>query len=152
MRNLALAGDPLQVAMTQIDRSFGRQAFGADAANYDRARPAYPDWVFEQLADVCGLGPGSAVLEIGPGTGTATRRLLTAGARVIAIEPDIRLADFLRRWFDVHPLEPMPPSGDGEVMQFECWVCGVRWLVQIHHEPGTIYLCPYCDHHAVVEK
>ncbi len=79
----------------QIDRSFGRQAFGVDPANYDAARPSYPDWVFEELA-ARGLGPGAAVFEIGPGTGTATRRLLAAGAEVTAIEPDPRLAAFLR--------------------------------------------------------
>jgi SAM-dependent methyltransferase len=36
------------------------------------------------------------VFEIGPGTGLATRRLLEAGARVVAIEPDARLAARLK--------------------------------------------------------
>jgi SAM-dependent methyltransferase len=82
--------------MPQLERSFGRQAFGADPANYDAARPPYPDWVFERLA-ACGLGPGATVFEIGPGTGTAARRLLAAGAgQVVAIEPDPRLAAYLR--------------------------------------------------------
>ena len=81
----------------QIERSFGRQAFGADPANYDASRPAYPDWVFESLAEH-GLEPGAAVFEIGPGTGTATRPLLARGADpLVAIEPDPRLADYLRR-------------------------------------------------------
>ncbi|HEX3918777.1 MAG TPA: class I SAM-dependent methyltransferase [Caulobacteraceae bacterium] len=79
----------------QIARSFGRQAFGHDPANYDAARPAYPEWVFEELR-ACGLGPGAAVFEIGAGTGTATRRLTGFGASVIAIEPDARMAEFLR--------------------------------------------------------
>jgi SAM-dependent methyltransferase len=84
--------------MTQIDRSFGRQAFGDDPANYDAARPAYPDWVFETLQRTCGLGEGSAVFEIGAGTGTATRRLLALGADpLLAIEPDVRLADYLQQ-------------------------------------------------------
>jgi SAM-dependent methyltransferase len=79
-----------------LPRNFGRQAFGVDPANYDASRPAYPDWVFETLAER-GLGPGAAVFEIGPGTGTATRRLLASGADpVVAIEPDPRLADYLR--------------------------------------------------------
>jgi len=82
--------------MPQLERSFGRQAFGADPAGYDAARPGYPDWVFETLRDRCGLGPGAEVFEIGAGTGKATRRLLEAGAGpVVAIEPDARLAAFL---------------------------------------------------------
>jgi len=84
--------------VTQIERSFGRQAFGEDPTNYDTARPSYPDWVFDMLGHTCGLGVGSAVFEIGAGTGTATRPLLRMGADpLVALEPDERLARFLRR-------------------------------------------------------
>ena len=43
------------------------------------------------------LEPGDRVVEIGPGLGVLTRRLLAAGASVLAVELDPRLADFLRR-------------------------------------------------------
>ena len=43
--------------------------------------------------------PEESLLEIGPGTGTLTRQLLAAGARVTAIELDHRLAEYLRRQF-----------------------------------------------------
>jgi len=80
-----------------IDREFGRQAFGNDPGGYHVARPAYPDWVFEVLCERCGLAPKSATFEIGPGTGMATRRLLELGANpLVAVEPDDRLAGFLR--------------------------------------------------------
>jgi SAM-dependent methyltransferase len=83
--------------MVEIARAFGRQAFGDDPANYDAIRPDYPDWVYETLRARCGLGPGCASFEVGAGTGIATRRLLAAGADpVFAIEPDPRLAAFLR--------------------------------------------------------
>src|ERR1700733_10841664 len=59
-----------------IDRSFGRRAFGADPASYHSVRPQYPDWVFAALVERCDLADGTTVFEIGPGTGTATRRLL----------------------------------------------------------------------------
>jgi len=82
---------------SSVDRQFGRQAFGNDPGGYDTARPAYPDWVFEVLCKRCGLNPKVAVFEIGPGTGTATRRLLELGANpLVAVEPDNRLANFLR--------------------------------------------------------
>jgi SAM-dependent methyltransferase len=53
----------------------------------------------------CGLRPDTAVFEIGPGTGIATRELLRLGANPITlIEPDRRLARFLagslRSWGD----------------------------------------------------
>ena len=83
--------------MADLAKAFGREAFGHDPANYDASRPAYPDWVFETLGERCGLGPGCAAFEVGAGTGIATRRLLAAGADpVFAIEPDARLAEFLR--------------------------------------------------------
>jgi phospholipid N-methyltransferase len=82
--------------MVQLDRHFGRIAFGGDAAGYDAIRPAYPDWVYQVLCERCGLGTGTATFEIGAGTGTATRRLLELGADpLIAIEPDARLAAYL---------------------------------------------------------
>jgi 16S rRNA (adenine1518-N6/adenine1519-N6)-dimethyltransferase len=40
--------------------------------------------------------PGQSVLEVGPGTGVLTRRLLAAGCQVTAIELDHRLAAYLR--------------------------------------------------------
>src|SRR5271156_6674162 len=81
-----------------IHRMFGRQAFGRDPAGYDAARPAYPGWVFDFLRERCGLVPNAATFEIGAGTGTATRRLLELGANpLLAVEPDDRLAAFLRK-------------------------------------------------------
>ncbi|MBL6852467.1 MAG: class I SAM-dependent methyltransferase [Alphaproteobacteria bacterium] len=82
--------------MRAITQEEGRSAFGADAANYDGARPDYPAWVYEELRERCGLTRGSQVFEIGPGTGVATRQLLASGAHVTAVEPDARLAKVLK--------------------------------------------------------
>ena len=80
-----------------LDRREGRRLFGFDPATYDAVRPGHPDEVYAVLRDRCGLRPGSAVLEVGPGTGQATRRLLELGAGpLVALEPDPRLAVFLR--------------------------------------------------------
>lgn len=43
--------------------------------------------------------PGDVVLEVGPGTGTLTQRLLDHGAQVIAVELDSSLAQNLERTF-----------------------------------------------------
>jgi SAM-dependent methyltransferase len=80
-----------------IERQFGRQAFGADPSGYHNARPDYPEWVYERLTARCGLRRNTAAFEIGAGTGKATHRLLELGADPLTvIEPDQRLADFLR--------------------------------------------------------
>jgi len=73
-----------------------RRLFGGDPGGYDRARPDYPSRVYEILTERCGLRPGTATLEIGPGSGLATRRLLALGADpLVAVEPDERLAVYL---------------------------------------------------------
>lgn len=74
-----------------------RETFDADPDNYARARPGYPERVYDLLRAHAGLGPGRRVLEIGPGTGQVTGRLLAAGAEVVAVELGTRLAGALRR-------------------------------------------------------
>ena len=81
----------------RLARSEGRRLFGDDPENYDRVRPGHADGVYETLRERCGLRRGTKVLETGPGTGQATRRLLELGAEpLVGIEPDPRLAAFLR--------------------------------------------------------
>jgi len=50
----------------------------------------------DAIVDAAELEPGDRVVEIGPGLGVLTRRLLAAGASVIAVEVDARLAEYLR--------------------------------------------------------
>jgi SAM-dependent methyltransferase len=69
-----------------------RTLFSSDVAAYDFGRPGYPERVYELLAQVCGLGAGTEVLEIGPGTGQATGRLLDAGAAVTGVELGAEMA------------------------------------------------------------
>lgn len=73
-------------------RSEARRVYGQDPTGYDAGRPDYPERVYDLLVDRCGLGAGTVALEIGPGTGRVTRRLLDRGARVVAVEPDEVLA------------------------------------------------------------
>jgi SAM-dependent methyltransferase len=66
--------------------------FDSVAELYDRVRPAYPPAVID---DVAALGP--RILEIGPGTGQATRALVERGAEVTAVERGPQLAAIARR-------------------------------------------------------
>jgi SAM-dependent methyltransferase len=78
-------------------REVARHTYGADAAGYREGRPDYPPRVYEVLRSRCGVGPGSRVLEIGPGSGLVTGHLVDAGATVVAVEPDRGFADYLGR-------------------------------------------------------
>jgi SAM-dependent methyltransferase len=75
----------------------GLRFFGSDPETYDAARPGHAAEVYEILRDRCGVGRNTTVLEIGPGTGQATQRLLELGVgTLVAIEPDPALAQYLR--------------------------------------------------------
>ena len=67
--------------------------FAAQALDYDRYRPRYPEAVFDDLVREAGLGPGDAAVEIGAGTGIATVPLVERGLDVTAIEPAHELAE-----------------------------------------------------------
>jgi 16S rRNA (adenine1518-N6/adenine1519-N6)-dimethyltransferase len=76
----------------------------------------------DAIVDAAELAPGERVVEVGPGLGVLTRRLLAAGTSVLAVELDPKLARYLRRELaevagfdlleadalDVHPREIFP--------------------------------------------
>jgi SAM-dependent methyltransferase len=70
--------------------------FDEVARLYDEARPRYPAEVFDELGRRCGLGRESRVLEIGCGTGQATRNLAATGAQVRCLEPGVALGGLAR--------------------------------------------------------
>lgn len=90
-----------QASDSRMGNDVGRAIFGADADGYDSARPDYPESVYTWLESEGVLAPGGHLFEVGPGTGQATRRLLhSAPARLVAIEPDAKLAAHLERLKD----------------------------------------------------
>ena len=64
---------------------------------YDRVRPAYPPELFDALFSYLSSDTGLRAVEIGPGTGKATRPLLEHGIAVTAVEPGKQLAAFLSK-------------------------------------------------------
>jgi SAM-dependent methyltransferase len=83
--------------VTREHRERRRATFDQAADLYDRARPGYPRALFDDLAELTGVGAGSRVLEIGPGTGQATLPLAERGCRVVAVELGPGLAAVARR-------------------------------------------------------
>ena len=61
-----------------------RLSFDAAAETYDAVRPSYPATMFDDLFDLLPSAP--EIVEVGPGTGQATKDLLARGASVHAIE------------------------------------------------------------------
>jgi SAM-dependent methyltransferase len=107
----------------QVHRDRGRaESFGSQAAQYDRARPPYPDVL---IVDLLTRGPQSA-LDVGCGTGKAARLLADRGLPVLGVEADAAMAEVARR----HGIEV-------EVARFETWddagrrfdllTCGQAW-------------------------
>lgn len=83
------------------------ESFGADAARYDRVRPGYPRDLADQV--LTGL-PGRRVLDVGIGTGLGSRPFRDAGAEILGVDADPRMAEFARtRGFEV------------DVARFENW-------------------------------
>ncbi len=74
-----------------------RLVFGEVAEEYERHRPDYPGALIDELVMIAGVGPGDPALEIGAGTGKATRHLLWRGLDVTALEPDPAMVAVARR-------------------------------------------------------
>lgn len=71
-----------------------RLSFNEAAETYDEVRPSYPADLFDSLFDMLPFEP--EIVEVGPGTGQATKDLLARGASVHAIEIGPAMAAKLR--------------------------------------------------------
>jgi SAM-dependent methyltransferase len=80
-----------------------RATFDEVAELFDRARPTYPDALFDDLVELAGLDRRARVLEIGPGTGKATLPLAGRGMRVTGIELGSSLAAVAQRKLALFP-------------------------------------------------
>jgi SAM-dependent methyltransferase len=71
-------------------------SFGSVAAAYERFRPGYPDELVDQVLAYA-RRPVSTALEIGAGTGKATRVFAGRGVAVTATDPDAAMLEELRK-------------------------------------------------------
>jgi len=84
-----------------MDRREGRRLFGLNPEGYEDARPPYPEAIYRFLIEHHALARDTVALEIGAGSGLATRRLIEFGASPITvIEPDERFAPLLTKLRD----------------------------------------------------
>jgi SAM-dependent methyltransferase len=99
------------------------ESFGEDAERYDRTRPPYPYALVDRIV---AASPGPDVLDVGAGTGIEARQFQAAGAVVLGVEPDARMAAFARRSgieVEVATFEAWDPAG----RDFDAVIAGTAW-------------------------
>jgi len=79
-----------------------RTHFDEIVMKYDKIRPNYPNELFSDLFEYTGTGINKKALEIGAGTGKATRPILEAGYDVTAVEIGANMAAFLSDKFKAY--------------------------------------------------
>ncbi|MEU6089673.1 class I SAM-dependent methyltransferase [Streptomyces sp. NPDC047085] len=77
-------------------------SFGARAEAYERFRPGYPVELFDRVMAYAGRRSIPSALEIGAGTGKATRLFAQQGVTVTATEPDGAMLAELRKHVPAH--------------------------------------------------
>ena len=98
---------------------------------FDRVRPRYPDDLFVDLVAITGIDETSSVLEVGCGTGQATRSLAQIGCAVTAVErgPEMalvaadRLAAYPNVGIETSSFENWPDHG----RLFDLLVAAASW-------------------------
>lgn len=112
----------------------GRVLYGEDPDGYDLGRPRYPAELYDILVERCGLRAGCRTVEIGPGTGIATRRLLDFGADVTAVEPNEAMASYLSQTLAPHVQVLLAPFETASLpaQHFDLAVAGTsfHWVPQ----------------------
>jgi len=101
--------------------------FDREAERYDRCRPTYPDALIDDL-----LGPkpeGLDVLDVGCGTGIASRLMAQRGAKVLGVEVAPRMAETARSHgidVEIGAFEDWNPAGRAfdRVTSAQAW----HWL------------------------
>jgi SAM-dependent methyltransferase len=99
------------------------EGFGANAGRYDRSRPSYPQALVDRILTA---SPGPRVLDVGCGTGIAARLFQAAGAEVLGVDPDERMAGQARQRgleVEVARIEDWDPAG----RSFDAAVAGQAW-------------------------
>lgn len=72
-------------------------SFDVYAGNYHSVRPGYPGQMYEDIKTACAIEENSELLEIGAGSGIATKELAKFGCNIVGIEPGTKLVDIAKK-------------------------------------------------------
>lgn len=115
--------------------------FSSQANTYAAGRPSYPVELSTWLTKELGVLPGSAVIDLGAGTGKFTRLLKSMGINVVAVEPiEAMRTEFAKSLPDVGIVEGTAeciPFGPGTAQALVCaqafhWFANEKALAEIH--------------------
>jgi SAM-dependent methyltransferase len=79
---------PPRKAMQDLSRYNPTVRFSGLADLYARHRPGYPDEAIDLIVEYCGLGSETLLVDVGCGTGIASRTFAARGIPVLGIEPN----------------------------------------------------------------
>lgn len=115
--------------MTTGGSAGGKAIFDAVADEYHQARPTYPAGIYDVLEEELGGLTGARVLDIGAGTGIASRQLLDRGATVIALD----LAEQMLRHALASSPTPAVVRADGAVIPLRRSCADLACFAQAWH-------------------
>lgn len=103
-------------------------SFGSVAEQYERHRLNYPDELAEAVLQYAAR-PVRSALEVGAGTGKATRSFASRDIHVTAIEPDAEMARVLTGCTRGMPVEPVVTTFEEfeSACQFDLVYAGAAW-------------------------
>lgn len=111
-----------------------RRTFNVAAPDYETFRPSYPQSLAQDVIDLSGIPAAGTILEIGCGTGQATRLFAARGYRMVCLDigPDMveiakaRFRDQPNVTFVVTEFEEFDPAGH----TFDLIIAGTsfRWI------------------------
>lgn len=91
------------------------RSFDHLAALYEAARPGYPEDLVDRVVELARLDAESRLLEVGCGTGKATRLFASRGYQLLALEPGTDLAQIAQARVADYPRTRV------EIVVFEEW-------------------------------
>ena len=103
------------VKKSAIDRRKDSQSFDTIAGLYDEYRPDYPQELVDGTIAMSRLPEGGRILEVGSGTGKATRLFARRGYTIHCIEPGAKLVTVATRNLQDYPRVSF------EITRFEEW-------------------------------
>lgn len=71
-------------------------AFGESAAIYNATRQPYADEVIDKVIEIFGVTPSHSILDVGCGTGIATRQLAARGFQTVGTDVDVDMIEEAR--------------------------------------------------------